>query len=214
MKKALAFFTASILTVASFSVLPVNATETFTLGDVDMDGYITGHDAALVSRHLIHGDNNLTNEQLKLADYNQDGTVDQTDVELIGENMVYKLGDVNLDGQVDLDDGFDIIAQYSSNAAGKTTDTSFTKLQINLSDMDGTQNAVPTLDNAFECISYYSFCAAGAYEEFHQTYGKGIFMLVNGQKCAYYSLKEMVQTPDFELGTVTFEEDGSISYKY
>ena len=99
MKKALAFLTASVMALGSLPFLSVGA-ESFAPGDVDMDGVITGHDAALVSRHLIHGDNNLSEEQLKLADYNGDGVVDQTDADAIHENEVWKLGDVDMDNDM------------------------------------------------------------------------------------------------------------------
>ena len=82
MKKVLAFLTASVMALGSLPFLSVGA-ESFAPGDVDMDGVLTGHDAALVSRHLIHGDNNLSEEQLKLADYNGDGVVDEEDVKAI-----------------------------------------------------------------------------------------------------------------------------------
>ena len=87
MKKALAFLTASVMALGSLPFLSVGA-ESFAPGDVDMDGVITGHDAALVSRHLVHGDNNLSEEQLKLADYNGDGVVDEEDATGIAENEV------------------------------------------------------------------------------------------------------------------------------
>ena len=77
MKKALAFLTASIMALGSLPLLSVGADDAFAPGDVDMDGVITGHDTALVSRHLAYGDNNLSEEQLKLADYNGDGVVEQ-----------------------------------------------------------------------------------------------------------------------------------------
>ncbi len=54
-----------------------------------MDGVITGHDSALVSRYLMLGDIELTEEQLTLADINEDGTVDQTDADLIHDVEVY-----------------------------------------------------------------------------------------------------------------------------
>ena len=88
MKKALAFLTASIMALGSLPFLSAGAEDAFAPGDVDMDGVITGHDTALVSRHLTRGDNSLSRKQLELADYNGDGVVDQTDVEAIHENEV------------------------------------------------------------------------------------------------------------------------------
>ena len=44
-----------------------------------MDGVVTGHDTAMVSRYVL-GYITLKEEQLKLADVNEDGVVDLTDV--------------------------------------------------------------------------------------------------------------------------------------
>ena len=118
MKKALAFLTASVMALGSLPFLSVGA-ESFAPGDVDMDGVITGHDTALVSRHLVYGDNNLSEEQLKLADYNGDGVVNQTDVEAIHENEVWKLGDVDMNGRLNLDDALAILQEYSCAVAGR-----------------------------------------------------------------------------------------------
>ena len=107
MKKALAFLTASVMALGSLPFLSVGAEDAFAPGDVDMDGVITGHDAALVSRHLVHGDNNLSEEQLKLADYNGDGVVDEEDVKAIVADEEYPLGDLNENGFLDMDDVFE-----------------------------------------------------------------------------------------------------------
>ncbi|MFR3812767.1 MAG: dockerin type I domain-containing protein, partial [Ruminococcus callidus] len=54
--------------------------------------FITGHDAAMVT-HALYVDNEaMTAEQLKLADVNGDGVVDQSDADWIHENQVYELG--------------------------------------------------------------------------------------------------------------------------
>ena len=56
-----------------------NEKQIYVLGDVDMDGVVTGHDTAMVSRYVL-GYITLKEEQLKLADVNEDGVVDLTDV--------------------------------------------------------------------------------------------------------------------------------------
>mgnify|MGYP000455976900 CR=1 FL=1 len=121
MKKSLACLAASILAIAS---LPVSAGaaefDPFPPGDVDRDTVITGHDAALVSRYVLLGDNRLTDKQLKLADINQDGVVDQTDADLIHQQAVengYRMGDADLDGKLLIDDALQIAQEYSKNAA-------------------------------------------------------------------------------------------------
>ena len=118
MKKALAFLTASIMALGSLPFLSAGAEDAFAPGDVDMDGVLTGHDAALVSRHLAYGDNNLSEEQLKLADYNGDGVVDEEDAKGIAENEVYRLGDIDLNGSYFVDDSYEIMNYYSHRAAG------------------------------------------------------------------------------------------------
>ena len=121
MKKILAYFTASVLALAS---LPYSAGaaefDPFPPGDVDRDTLITSHDAAMVSRYILRGDNRLTDKQLKQADINQDGVVDQTDADLIHQQAVengYWLGDADLDGKLSIDDAFQIAQEYSKNAA-------------------------------------------------------------------------------------------------
>ncbi len=180
MKKALAFLTASVMALGSLPFLSVGA-ESFAPGDVDMDGVITGHDAALVSRHLIHGDNNLSEEQLKLADYNGDGVVDQTDVEAIHENEVWELGDVDMDNDADMDDALVIFQEYSYIASGKNPiPDALTDVQKNLADMSGkyTVATEATLDESFDCLVVYSLRAASRFDE--------VFPVVDGQKCYFF----------------------------
>ena len=54
-------------------------------GDVDMDGFVTAHDAAVVSRALYVDNNLLTSEQKKLADVNGDGKITPDDRTKIGD---------------------------------------------------------------------------------------------------------------------------------
>ena len=84
MKKTLCACMAAVLALASLPVLGVSAEETtYALGDVDMDGVVTGHDTAMVSRYVLDDTYTLTEEQLKLADVNEDGVVDQADADKI-----------------------------------------------------------------------------------------------------------------------------------
>ena len=83
---------------------------TFAMGDVDMDGIITGHDTAMVSRYLVDGDITLTEEQLKLADVDGDGEVTQADADkLYNEMQEYELYDMDMDGSVLLKDTYPIL---------------------------------------------------------------------------------------------------------
>ena len=186
MKKALAFLTASIMALGSLPFLSVGAEDAFAPGDVDMDGVITGHDTALVSRHLAYGDNNLSEEQLKLADYNGNGVVDQADVEAIHENEVWKLGDVDMNGRLNLDDAMAILQEYSYAVAGRIVgnlppENAFTDVQKNLADVGGIHAtpAEPTMDQAIICQKVYTMEAAGyRYAE--------IYPVVDGQPCYFF----------------------------
>ena len=94
MRKAISAVLAGILALSALpiSAMSASAEGAYALGDVDMDGVITGHDAAVVSRYL-HVDNTLLNaDQLALADVNGDGVVDQADADWIHENEAVELG--------------------------------------------------------------------------------------------------------------------------
>ena len=111
MKKTLCACMAAVLALASLPVLGASAEETtYALGDVDMDGVVTGHDTAMVSRYVLDDTYTLTEEQLKLADVNEDGTVDQADADkLYTEMQVYPLGDVDMNGNAGVSDAVDIL---------------------------------------------------------------------------------------------------------
>ena len=54
MRKALYACMAAVLALASLPVLGASAEETtYALGDVGMDGVVTGHDTAMVSRYVL-----------------------------------------------------------------------------------------------------------------------------------------------------------------
>lgn len=93
-RKVFSCLTAAVMAMAALPMSAVSAEGEFALGDVDMDGIITGHDSAMVSRMLNIDPDMLTEEQMKLADVNEDGTVDQTDLEWIHENEVYEIHDL------------------------------------------------------------------------------------------------------------------------
>lgn len=68
-------------------------------GDVDVDGYITEHDAAMITRFLYEDPDLLPKELQNLGDVNGDGGLDQADADLIMENAEYYLGDSELTGK-------------------------------------------------------------------------------------------------------------------
>ena len=88
MRKTLYACMAAVLALASLPVLGASAEETtYALGDVDMDGVVTGHDTAMVSRYVLDDTYTLTEEQVKLADVNEDGVVDQADADKLYTEM-------------------------------------------------------------------------------------------------------------------------------
>ncbi len=119
--KVLSFATAVAFAMASLPVLSVSAAETiFAKGDVDMDGVITGHDTAMVSRSLYDEAFSLTDEQTALADMNDDGAVDKTDLEEIHAQETYVIGDSMMTGNSrgDLFDAWCALATCSLRSAG------------------------------------------------------------------------------------------------
>ena len=103
MRKGISAVLAGVMALAALpvSAMSASAEGAYALGDVDMDGFITGHDAAMVT-HALYVDNEaLTAEQLRLADVNGDGVVDQSDADWIHENQVYALGQTDKAFQMD-----------------------------------------------------------------------------------------------------------------
>lgn len=154
MKKTLCVCMAAVLALASLPVLGANAAETtYALGDVDMDGVVTGHDTAMVSRYVLDDTYTLTEEQLKLADVNEDGVVDQADADkLYSEMQVYALGDVDMDGIAGVNDSLEMISAYAKKCAGLPT--GLTAVQENLADVDlnGAANVDDACCNLAGCV--------------------------------------------------------------
>ena len=146
MKKTLSVCMAAVLALASLPVLGVSAAETtYALGDVDMDGVVTGHDTAMVSRYVLDDTYSLTDEQLQLADVNEDGVVDQADADkLYHEMQVYELGDVDMDGYASMPDVSATLRYNTKTAAG--WDLHWTTVQKNLADVD--LNGTINIDDA------------------------------------------------------------------
>lgn len=96
--KTLAFLSALCMTASMAAALPVSAAE--VKGDVDGDGYLTGHDAAVTSRYLHEGDVALTRAQLAIADVDGNGKVEQADADWMQANRQYAFGDADLTGKI------------------------------------------------------------------------------------------------------------------
>ena len=102
------------------------------------------------------------------------GDADKTALEDKPTVAVAMKGDTQLDGDVDMDDAFDTLQYYSSNAAGKTvtftdgSDELLEKLAFYVSDIDTeskagkkTEDAEISMDDAFNILQYVSYRAAG-----------------------------------------------------
>lgn len=128
MKKLTSLLTA--LTMIGGMAFAVSAEETsFALGDVDMDGVITGHDTAMVSYYVTGGDITLTEEQLRLADVDGDGAVTQADADkLYNEMQEYELGDIDLNGYVEISDA--VIVEHMISVRRILHETDFGEMGI------------------------------------------------------------------------------------
>lgn len=185
MKKTLSVCMAAVLALASLPVLGVSAAETtYALGDVDMDWVVTGHDTAMVSRYVLDDTYSLTDEQLQLADVNEDGVVDQADADkLYHEMQVYRLGDTDMDGRAVLMDAENIIIYSAKIAAG--TETDWTPIQMNLADanLDG------KVDNYDACYILYGYVRQAAGQN-------AIYNEENASQYYYSPVKIVVQDPN------------------
>lgn len=160
-----------------------NEKQIYVLGDVDMDGVVTGHDTAMVSRYVLDDTYTLTEEQLKLADVNEDGTVDQADADkLYTEMQVYPLGDVDMNGNAGVSDAVDILTYYAKVSAGQSME--LTAVQKNLADVD-LNGRVDTNDACYN-LAGYTRAAAG-----QKAYNR------DNEKQYYYApVKIVIQDPD------------------
>jgi hypothetical protein len=171
MKKFFTALTALTVSLASLPVFSAYAAETtYALGDVDMDGIVTGHDTAMVSRYVLDDTYALTDAQLQLADVNEDGTVDQTDADILYQDLqVYSLGDVNLDGEAvpTVSSASSVCLYYAKTNVGLPSD--LTQVQLNLADcnLDGTLDITDASDlltlNARYAAGLSPFPTEGAY---------------------------------------------------
>lgn len=158
MKKILSVLTA--LTMLSGMAISVSA-ESCAQGDVDMDGVITGHDAAMVSRYLLENDYNFTEEQISLADMDGDGNVTQSDADAIANAKgMYALGNIVLDyNYADLNDASFLISIYVCDAVNKEYPFTLTDAQLNNADVN--LDGVIDLDDVSILLTLYATRAAG-----------------------------------------------------
>ncbi|MBQ8824496.1 MAG: hypothetical protein IJZ64_04610 [Ruminococcus sp.] len=165
----------------------------YKLGDIDMDGVVTEHDLSILlnaffvpktepkptfspttivgifNPEYLESEEDKTADlfkQLYLADMNLDGIVDEEDIDILNHLIEYKVGDVNQDGEVTVDDASLILNEYAKKSAG--LEETFTEEQKNLSDIDGKRCKInadkvdyATVDNASSVLERYARQAAG-----------------------------------------------------
>lgn len=134
-RKVFSFVTAAVMSLASLPVLVVNAAE--VKGDIDGDGYVTGHDTAILSRALYLGDLELTKEQALLADLDDNGQVDLTDLEALHQMEQVPIG------------GFDVKDRMEWNFARH-------EMVAGLWTMDA-----PSVTDFYDALKIDSFCKIG-----------------------------------------------------
>ncbi len=131
-------------------------------GDIDKDGRVTTTDMSILRQAILNGD--MSNIDKTLADVNEDGFINERDIEImnnyilkvagygslpIDERQFFKVGDVNQDGRVNASD-YMKIRQYVSgtskeivtcladtNADGKITAKDYEILKKHIAKEDG-----------------------------------------------------------------------------
>ena len=189
MRKVISTVLAGVLALSALpiSAMSAGAEGAYAPGDVDMDGFVTAHDAAVVSRALYVDNNLLTSEQKKLADVNGDGKITQEDADWIHENQVYNLG--QLDESSDHLDSTGIFYQFYyvarkgagvpfevvdkseklpenllGSSLGKDLDNSkMPQLFFNLLDVDGDGSI--TVNDIYASVFSCALCGAGLTKE-------------------------------------------------
>lgn len=83
-------------------------------GDVNLDGKVSHEDVTIIENYVLK-QTELTIEQLNYADYNGDSTVDNKDANSLAKAIAskYKVGDINMDGKVNIIDT-NILSKYIS----------------------------------------------------------------------------------------------------
>lgn len=172
-RKMISFATAAVMALSALPVLSAGAADGYVLGDVDKDGIITGHDSALVSHSLFDDTFSLTDEETAQADVNQDGTVDQTDLDWIHENEAVRIADLNGERYPSIVDAYDTLVLSSALSAGKAltitddADISSANLwegkisQVNFNLMDSNGDRTVDVDDSFGTLVSSSFFLVG-----------------------------------------------------
>ncbi len=158
MKKVICVLAVGVMALSSLPVLGVSAEETYALGDVDMDGIVTGHDTAMVSRYVLDDTYTLTEEQLQLADVNGDGEVNQADADMLyNEMQMCVLGSVTMGQALSMEDALIVLTHYTKQCAG--LEDEWSQIQENLADVD--LNGVVNTEDLCYILTFYGYQSAG-----------------------------------------------------
>ena len=96
----------SLSLLAGVAAMPAAAAETYSLGDVDMNGVVDTRDAVMVAREYLH--------MIMQYDFADDAAAIATEGhELTVEQLAY--ADIDSDGYVDASDGTAILQYYIFN---------------------------------------------------------------------------------------------------
>ena len=86
----------------------------YSKGDVNLDGKVTHEDVTIIENYILKK-TELTIDQLNYADYNGDSTIDNKDANSLAKaiSLKYKVGDINMDGKVNMID-INMLSKYIS----------------------------------------------------------------------------------------------------
>ena len=92
----------------------ISSVKKYKTGDVNMDGSVLADDVMIIENYVL-AKTTLTIDQMTLADYNKDGVIDNKDANNLAKAIAanYELGDVNMDGKVNILD-ITLINKYIS----------------------------------------------------------------------------------------------------
>ncbi len=182
-----------------------NTDKSFIQGDVDMDGVLTGHDAAMVSRFVRDENYTLTEQQLALADINGDGVVTEADAQEIYAQQIYVLGDADGDGKIFIDfpdDGNAALGACAPYYAVEITPEFLARADV---DADG----LVTIHDARLILGYYGIYAAGMSTS-PEIYGYYFYDDVLLENHASVS----ITVGDLDLDEMTTKKDIAVLEKY
>ena len=105
------------------------------LQSVSDTGYRTNDDFFILENYLFGGEKYFTSTQKQVADINNDGLINEKDLDMLQETLLPSFGDVNADGYVNIADVVALVNQIISQE--QTTEEQLSYLDLN---QDGVVN--------------------------------------------------------------------------